>query len=156
MEPDGNNENAQLRDSLSSFVHARPDNQWIFNKLLNLTEVVNSEFYRYDLVGFNYIQYTVYNYLGANYDFHIDTHLTFPTNDTDDLHRKLSFSLILSDSGDYTGGDFEIKTGFNPVVQEQKRGRVLAFPSWVLHRVTPIKTGARKSIVFWAKGPKFK
>jgi PKHD-type hydroxylase len=71
------------------------------------------------------------------------------------IPRKLSFSLILSDSSEYKGGEFEFDTGTADKA-EQKRGRVLAFPSFVKHQVTPIKSGTRKSIVWWALGPKFK
>jgi PKHD-type hydroxylase len=72
------------------------------------------------------------------------------------LPRKLSFSLILSNPNEYIGGDFEILIGkkSSPIIQT--RGRVIAFPSFVMHRVTPLTSGVRKSIVFWALGPKFK
>jgi PKHD-type hydroxylase len=73
-----------------------------------------------------------------------------------EVPRKLSFSLILSDSSEYEGGDFEILHGSFPDKLEQKRGRILAFPSYIVHRVTPIISGSRRSIVFWALGPKFK
>jgi PKHD-type hydroxylase len=36
------------------------------------------------------------------------------------------------------------------------RGTVIAFPSYVLHRVTPIIAGTRKSLVVWITGPKFR
>jgi septal ring factor EnvC (AmiA/AmiB activator) len=39
---------------------------------------------------------------------------------------------------------------------EQKKGRAWFFPSWVLHQVTPITRGVRKSAVLWAGGPAFK
>jgi PKHD-type hydroxylase len=38
----------------------------------------------------------------------------------------------------------------------RERGVVIAFPSYVLHRVTPITSGTRKSVVIWITGPKFK
>jgi PKHD-type hydroxylase len=71
--------------------------------------------------------------------------------------RKLSMSLILSDESEYTGGEFEFDTGGkNPEIALQKRGRVLAFPSYVIHAVKPVKKGCRRSIVIWCLGPKFK
>jgi PKHD-type hydroxylase len=73
------------------------------------------------------------------------------------IPRKLSFSLVLSDSADYEGGALEFFTSSaGPSEAEQKRGRVIAFPSYMVHRVTPITKGVRKSIVFWVVGPKFK
>jgi PKHD-type hydroxylase len=38
----------------------------------------------------------------------------------------------------------------------RERGTVIAFPSYVLHRVTPITSGVRKALVVWAMGPKFR
>ena len=145
-----------VRNSMTTMFRVDSENQWIFNKLLRLVDMINNEFYRYDLVGFDHLQYTVYDRPGCKYDFHMDTGLDRPLReDNGVLHRKLSFSLILNE--DYTGGDFEILCDAKgPRPQEQKRGRVLAFPSWIIHRVTPIETGVRKSLVFWVKGPKFK
>jgi PKHD-type hydroxylase len=72
------------------------------------------------------------------------------------LPRKLSFSLILSNPDEYTGGDFEILISRKSDSVTQTRGRVIAFPSFIMHRVSPLTSGVRKSIVFWALGPKFK
>jgi PKHD-type hydroxylase len=38
----------------------------------------------------------------------------------------------------------------------QKRGRILFFPSFILHKVHPVTKGVRKSIVAWVEGPKFR
>ena len=35
-------------------------------------------------------------------------------------------------------------------------GTVIAFPSYVLHRVTPIESGTRKALVIWVAGPEFR
>ena len=70
--------------------------------------------------------------------------------------RKLSMVLGLLDSDEYEGGDFEIKTGVESQVLPIKKGRVIAFPSWTLHRVTPVTKGIRKTVVVWVGGPKFK
>jgi PKHD-type hydroxylase len=39
---------------------------------------------------------------------------------------------------------------------EQKKGRLIIFPSYLLHKVTPIKSGTRRSLVTWVNGPHFK
>ena len=36
------------------------------------------------------------------------------------------------------------------------KGSVLLFPSYILHRVTPIKSGVRRTLVNWISGPHFK
>jgi len=72
--------------------------------------------------------------------------------------RQLSKTMPLNDPLEYEGGEFQIQTGLpeQPLIVEQKRGTAIIFPSFMLHRVTPITLGVRKSIVVWAVGPKFK
>ena len=65
--------------------------------------------------------------------------------------------LMLSDPSEFEGGQLEIKTDSdNPITLEQKRGRAWFFPSYVLHRVTPVTKGTRRSLVLWIGGPEFK
>jgi PKHD-type hydroxylase len=70
--------------------------------------------------------------------------------------RKLSFSLVLSDNSEYDGGTFEVMYSKKPEQLQQKKGRLLVFPSYMLHRVNPVTRGTRKSLVFWVVGPKFR
>jgi PKHD-type hydroxylase len=154
--PDGIIEK-DIRDTAVSMVNADAENAWIFSRLLQLTDFVNSQFYNYDLLGFDYLQYTLYNTSGSHYSYHMDMIMDDKITGKLVLPRKLSFSLILSDSDEYEGGEFDIFLGDkNTVTPEQKRGRVIAFPSYILHRVRPVTKGVRKSLVFWACGPKFK
>jgi len=151
-----------VRKSEVKFIHSGPDNAWLFDKLNMITTYVNNNFFNYELLGYEGIQYTEYNKKGDKYGWHID--MILGDNDFKDsrsngggfiIPRKLSFSLILSDSTEFKGGDFEFDIG-SIQKAEQKRGRVIAFPSFIKHQVTPIKSGSRKSIVWWVLGPKFK
>lgn len=137
---------------------ASEDNTWLFNKLFTITDYLNGQFFNFDLLGFEYFQYTEYEGLGSHYDWHMDSILGDSSMAMSELPRKLSLSLILSDSSEYEGGDFEflVSNKGDPLIAEQKRGRVIAFPSYMLHRVKPLTSGKRRSLVFWAVGPKFK
>jgi PKHD-type hydroxylase len=151
--PDTNN---SIRNSEVNLHYINKDNRWLFDKLLFATSIINDTFYNFDLFGFDHFQYTEYNGAGTKYDYHTD--MVFGDHEPIGIEvpRKLSFSLVLSDSSEYEGGDLELLHTDSPNKLEQKRGRILAFPSYVLHRVTPIISGSRRSIVFWAVGPKFK
>ena len=154
----GNSLDESVRISKTGFHKPSLDNEWLFDMLVHAANAVNDHFYQFDLWGFERFQYTVYDEPGHHYDYHPD--MVFGEQVTNDLRmpRKLSFSVILSDPTDYTGGQFEFMYQ-NPKktsIVEQPKGRVIAFPSYILHRVTPIRSGVRKSIVFWATGPKFK
>jgi PKHD-type hydroxylase len=151
-----NSQNLNLRNSLISFIKYDPLTQWLFDELFNLTETINRHFFKYDLQGFDYLQYTEYS-KGCHYGYHTDMIFGDGLSPEEMLPRKLSFSLILSDRSEFEGGDLEFYTGKNEtIVPEQKLGRVIAFPSFMLHQVTPVIEGNRKSLVFWALGPKFK
>jgi PKHD-type hydroxylase len=132
----------------------------LFNKLNLVIEKINDDYYNYDLNGYDTIQYTTYdaNELG-HYAYHVDMH-SGPHMEEPQLKygdsRKLSVSLILSDSQSYEGGQFTIKMDENEFEVEQKRGRILLFPSFILHKVHPVTKGFRKSIVAWVEGPKFR
>ena len=70
--------------------------------------------------------------------------------------RKLSFSVQLSDPDDYKGGDLLLKISSDPTQVKKTRGTVIFFPSYVLHEVTPVEQGVRKSLVGWVTGPRWK
>ena len=80
------------------------------------------------------------------------------------MKEKLSCSFMLSDPNDYEGGElqfvlhkgksFDFKPYFKSYKPEQ--GSIVVFPSWLPHRVRPVKSGTRKSLVAWVHGPLFK
>ncbi|MDA8015328.1 MAG: 2OG-Fe(II) oxygenase, partial [Gammaproteobacteria bacterium] len=64
----------------------------------------------------------------------------------------------LSDADEYEGGDFQMHyvKAHPPADIIRKRGTVLIFPSLLLHRVTPVTSGVRYSLVGWYVGPSWK
>ena len=69
--------------------------------------------------------------------------------------RKISFSLILQNAEE--GGDFEIFTQQQILTLDKLTvGSLLFFPSYIMHRVTPIIRGERISIVGWLGGLPYK
>ena len=136
----------------------------LFDKLNLVIEKVNDDYYNYDLNGYGIIQYTTYSGDKLDhYDYHVDMHIGNDLEAHGDIWlkygdtRKLSLSLILSDPQSYEGGKFTMKMGGSIELEvEQKRGRVIFFPSFLLHKVHPVTKGIRKSIVAWVEGPKFR
>lgn len=95
------------------------------------------------------IQYTIYEgSKEGHYDWHQDVDWYSPLA----VQRKVSITVQLSDPDEYTGGDFEIQ-GTQMPDNYKYRGSVLAFPSYLSHRVLPITSGTRKSLVAWFEGP---
>ncbi len=152
--------NETIRKSNVNFHNPNEENNWIFERLNWAIEKMNDDFYNFDLNGYDFFQYSQYksSQLGK-YDLHIDMFMgdELPTSTTGT--RKLSLTFLLSEPNvDFEGGDFQITRGSENHAQtiEMKKGRIIAFPSFVLHRVTPVTKGERKSIVVWVEGPKFK
>jgi PKHD-type hydroxylase len=116
---------------------------------------LNAQFFRYDLSGLVSFQYALYDGTeGGYFDWHKDYGKDYAAPDQEP--RKLSLSIQLSDPANYQGGELEVRGGNQVDIAPKTRGAVIAFPSYVLHRVTPITSGARKSLVVWAVGPEFK
>lgn len=147
-----------VRVSNVKFYYPEPETYWIFEKLNYIIELNNSQFWNFDLNGYESFQYSEYEASeGGKYDFHADIDYSNREGATDLQTRKLSLSVILNEQGvDYEGGDFQILIGPKPITCDQAKGTVLLFPSWVLHRVAPVTKGVRKSIVVWVTGPKFR
>ena len=117
---------------------------------------VNAEFFRFDLTGmYEHLQLSVYDSTiegNGHYNWHIDM-----GNSTDQPMRKLSMAMLLSDTSEFSGGELQVKTSSDEVLDlEQQKGRAWFFPSWTLHRVAPVTSGVRKSLVVWIGGPPFK
>lgn len=146
-------ESRQFRISNVSF-HTRDNNtEWFFDKLNGVISALNERFYNYNLNGYADFQYTTYDAAEqGRYDWHMDmTHgknFQVPS-------RKLSVVMPLND--DFEGGEFQINTSGEDKAETlpMRKGRVIVFPSYIMHRVTPVTKGIRRSIVVWVVGPKF-
>jgi PKHD-type hydroxylase len=149
----GRKENTDhLRITRVAWMEKKPEIEWLYARLEEMVLRINAEFYRYDLYGLNEaFQYTVYEGAqGGYYGWHVDRGETLYEP------RKISLSLQLSDPADYQGGDLVMEAGDGPQRAEKARGALIAFPSFVLHRVVPVTSGIRKSLVIWVAGPEFR
>ncbi len=141
-----------MRITRIAWVERNPDTAWLYARLEEAVLEFNKEFYRYDLYGVvESLQYTVYDGAeGGHYNWHVDH------GEHNQEPRKISLSLQLTDPAQYEGCNLILQAGDGPWVAERARGTLIAFPSYVLHRVTPIQSGTRKSLVIWVGGPPFR
>ena len=92
------------------------------------------------------IQFTKYIGRGEHYSWHKDTGLVKPP----DIERKLSIVYCLSNKTDYVGGEFQIKTSKGQTYTTKfDYGDFIVFPSELVHRVKPLKSGTRITMVGW-------
>jgi len=136
------------RTGVTRAIDLTDETRWVYEKIAREFVRINA-WYRYDIVGLLdgllYCEYPI----GAYFNWHLDcgAHAT--------ATRKLSLSLQLSDEVGYAGGALEFAiTGELP--EARSLGTVIAFPSFLYHRVTPVSCGIRRSLVAWAHGPIFR
>lgn len=105
-----------------------------------------------DVENYAEMQFTEY-YASQNghYDWHHDVNWQGNANSD----RKLSVTVQLSHPNEYEGGAFEFNECQTPL-NARARGTVLVFPSYLHHRVLPVTSGSRKSLVAWFHGPRWR
>jgi len=130
-----------------------PSSVWVkLNNMLVASKKENPE-WDVSITGTQPLQYAVYRE-GDHYDWHADQ--TVPYAGTNTI-RQLSVVVSLSDPKDYEGGEFEylrILKGAPPLHMSVKleKGTMIMFPSFVKHRVAPVTSGVRRSLVGWYVG----
>lgn len=67
--------------------------------------------------------------------------------------RKITVVCLLND--EFEGGNFEVRL-YGDYVAPLKKGTIIAFPSILEHRVTPVTSGVRYSATMWLSGPRFR
>jgi PKHD-type hydroxylase len=143
----------EVRRSIVRWLEIEGADQPVIPAIMFFAKMANRRSYGFDLLEPIEVQFTEYH--GSNngvYHWHSD--LTFANPAWQD--RKLSFIAQLSDAADYEGGDLEFFGYPSPGPDFKKKGSVIIFPSFLQHRVTPVTSGIRHSLVSWIEGPRFR
>ena len=144
---------SDIRRSFNSWIPPCNVSKTLYIRIQKLVEEAN-EFFGYDLHSLENLQYTEYE---EDYNGHYDMHKDqFKSSKLPGFHRKLSFSIQLTEPSLYEGGDLLLYGEKTPVVANKSLGTINFFPSFMLHQVTPLTTGYRNCLVGWVSGPKFK
>jgi PKHD-type hydroxylase len=145
------NTDASLRRSRVVLLGPEPKYAWLYNRLWAAVQVCNAQCFDVDVAGTEpNVQVARYDSAESGfYDWHYDFGPAKP-------ERKLSISVQLSNSEDYDGGDLELLYGNAPTKLDRTRGAFIIFPSFMLHRVTPVTRGTRWSLVAWILGKRWR
>jgi PKHD-type hydroxylase len=148
-----------VRDSTTAWLPPADDTDWIYSKLARVAQKANRR-YEFALTGFEEnLQFTVYDRPGAFYTWHQDG-LDGPV-----AHRKLSMVVQLTDPEQYRGAElqfFDVAEDYDEELLDAftesstRQGTVVVFPSLEYHRVLPLRSGVRYSLVSWVSGPAFR
>lgn len=142
----------EMRETDIAWIPHTQDTRWLYERIAQLIAKINKDKFQFDLDYFQPLQYGKYQE-GGHYDWHIDT-----SPEAAEC-RKLSVVVSLSDPADYEGGEFQANIGGHPDQAQTlklQKGMLIAFPSYLPHRVLPVTKGERLSLVAWAVGPKFR
>ena len=152
--------NSEIKDSVRKSQHCWiPSGHWIGGFLWHYIKMANKDNFLYDITDIenDMIQYTQYN-KGDFYNWHTDMDIC-DINEPDQLVRKLSFTLQLTNEDEYTGGNLEFADFDDSTYRfkvPKSRGTVIVFDSRTPHRVTPVESGIRKSLVGWVVGKRWR
>ena len=150
---DSKSNGKEIRSSSVKWIPNTSQWSWLYFKLMDLAVQANNALWHFDLYSVqDLIQYTKYY---ATENGHYTWHQDFgPGNPS---LRKISLTVQLSGPDEYEGGDLEYWKGGNDIIKAPRdKGLVFIFPSYMMHRVTPVTKGIRRSFVLWVGGEHYK
>lgn len=141
----------QTRKSIVRWLPQTEEFEWVYERLMAMINEANQTLWGFDLYSIpDSIQHTIYPANGGHYDWHMDI------GPNELSVRKVSLTIQMSDDDEYKGGELQLLRGSNPENAPRGKGCVVIFPSYLLHRVTPVETGTRKSMVLWVGGEHYR
>ncbi len=157
-------EKRKLRISNILWINSGDDEtKHLFNNIADVVNKVNEQYFNYNLYALENLQYSVYyGDENGHYDWHIDgLH-----KDTSKYIRKVSFSIGLNDPSEYEGGELQFFPQHYYDTNDQYgiaanggakllKNEAVFFNSVLVHRVSPVTKGVRKSLVGWVHGPEW-
>lgn len=129
---------------------AQPDH-WFGNMMRGYGHKANKECgWDYDITDHEAVQFAHYG-VGQHYGWHVDN---FPLAGLP-VDRKVSVVCLMSDPSEFEAGELQLRL-YSEYTAPLVKGSVIAFPSVIEHRVTPVTAGLRASATMWLNGPRFR
>ena len=88
---------------------------------------------------------------GENYGLHIDGSVRAVPGSDQQVRTDLSCTLFLCDPESYEGGELEVVDTYGTHEVKLPAGDLILYPSSSLHRVHPVRSGARVCSFFWVQ-----
>lgn len=146
-------DDSSVRSSIVKWIPQNDQWSWLYDKMINMASIANTALWNFDLhTAPEQIQFTEYHASqGGHYGWHQDIGPGMLSL------RKVSITVQLSGPEDYQGGDLQIwQGGDNPIDAPKGKGTVVIFPSYMMHRVTKVTSGIRRSLVLWVGGEHYR
>jgi PKHD-type hydroxylase len=148
----GSVNDASVRRADIVWVDDLPGMGWVMDRMVGVVSAANREAFGFDVQGFDEsAQVARYDAVdAAHFDWHADVGAGVAA-----ARRKLTVVVQLS-APSYEGGLLELRPSNAVLHADCTRGMACVFPSFTLHRVTPVTSGVRWSLTLWAHGPAFR
>ena len=128
-----------IRDSRIAWIHPNTETHWLFSRAILV--------FKSSLPFFSTLQsmqYTIYDSTGSHYAWHRDI-------GGDEIAKaRVTVGIVqLSHPSEYRGGVLQIKYEDQVIDVMKTKGMVTTFPIQLEHRVTPVTSGVRKTLIMW-------
>lgn len=143
----------QIRSTSIAWLDDLPEATWAMDQMIAHVSRANRDHFGFDITDFGESA-QIARYDAARAD-HFDWHSDIGRG-PQAARRKLTIVVQLSDPATYQGGTLELRPDSTITTATRALGCATIFPSFVLHRVTPLTEGTRWSLTLWAHGPAFR
>lgn len=126
--------------------------------VLKTVDEANRSWWQFDVDRAQAAQFCVYSEKG-HFAWHQDSELEMLPRQSQRPRRKLTAVLCMSHTAAYFGGNLELRDEAGVIYRNaliRSIGAITVFPSYCYHRVTPIESGVRTSLILWMLGPPFR
>lgn len=145
VDPDKN-----IRSSKSLFFDSSVIHPKTYKAIYDFVDESNNLNWRFNVDYLQSPQIIKYDQIDDHYSWHTDWGTDINTST-----RKLTMVIQLSDPSDYEGCDLQLHFAPEIATAPKERGTAILFPSFLLHRATPLISGERYILVLWFCGDSF-
>lgn len=130
-----------------------PGADWVMDRIIDIVAAANRD--AFDVTIREFGESAQVARYGAEREGHFDWHSDIGTGQWA-AQRKLTMVVQLTEPDAYTGGLLQVWPSNSVITAAVARGSATLFPSYLLHRVTPVTAGERHSLTIWAHGPRYR
>ena len=131
-----------IRDSRIAWIHPNTDTHWLFSRAILV--------FKSSLPFFSTLQSMQYTVYHGEDNSHYTWHRDIGTGDKIMKARVTVGIVQLSHPSEYKGGVLQIKLEDGEGIDVMKnKGMTTTFPINLLHKVSPVTSGIRKTLIMW-------
>jgi PKHD-type hydroxylase len=123
----------------------------VVEKVREVSKIANEEYFKINITQYSKENHFVKYDIGGKFEQHTDTIWSPDVKNLDKKPvRKLSCITLLNN--DFTGGKLALWYKGTRYSFEFTAGDIVFFPSFIQHKVDPVESGVRYSLVSWSYG----